>query len=126
MVNTRDIYTDGSARSHTQPGNCLRIYYQKVRGLRTKQLELHEHFCSIEIWLNALFYDHNLFLDFYTVLRSDRASVNKTRGVGVLIALSCRVLSRKRRYDLESCDECAWVGSPNSDGLCSLETITFP
>ncbi|PNF33451.1 hypothetical protein B7P43_G03353 [Cryptotermes secundus] len=36
--------------------------------------------------------------------RSDRASVSKTRGGGVLTALSSRIRSCKRRYDLESCD----------------------
>jgi hypothetical protein len=43
--------------------------------------------------------------------------VNKTRAGGVLIALSSRVRSFKRRYDLESCDECVWVEIPTSDGL---------
>jgi hypothetical protein len=43
---------------------------------------------------------------------------NKTRGGGVLIALSLRFRSYKRRYDLESYDECVLVeipilGSPN-------------
>jgi hypothetical protein len=37
------------------------------------------------------------------------ASVNKTRRGEVLIALSSRVHSCKRRYDLESRDECVWV-----------------
>jgi hypothetical protein len=94
MVNTRDIKTDGSARSHTQPGNCFDIYYQNVVGLRNKQLELYENACSkdynniclTETWLNDLCYDENLCPDCYTVFRSDRASINKTRGGGVLIA----------------------------------------
>jgi hypothetical protein len=41
----------------------------------------------------------------------------QNRGGGVLIALSSRVRSYKRRYDLESCDECVWVEIPTSDGL---------
>jgi hypothetical protein len=49
--------------------------------------------------------------------RSDRASINKTRGGGVLIALSPRIGSCKRRYDLEYCDECLWVEIFISDGL---------
>jgi hypothetical protein len=53
----------------------------------------------------------------YTVFRSDRASVNKTRGGGVLIALSSRVRSHKHRYDLEYCDECVWIEIPTLDGL---------
>jgi hypothetical protein len=51
------------------------------------------------------------------VFRSDRASVNKTSGGRVLIALSSRVRSCKRRQDLESCDECAWVEIPTFEGL---------
>jgi hypothetical protein len=54
---------------------------------------------------------------FYTVFRSDRASVNKTCGGGVLIALSSGVRSYKRRYDLEFYDECVCVEIPTSDGL---------
>jgi hypothetical protein len=51
------------------------------------------------------------------VFSSDRAAVNKTRGSGVLIALSSRVRSFKSRYDLESCDECVWVEITTSNGL---------
>jgi hypothetical protein len=115
MVSTPDINTGVSARSHTHPGNCL----------RTTQLELCENACSTdyniicltETWLYDLCYNHNLFPDCYTVLRSDRASVNKTRGGGVLIALSSRVRSYKRRYDLEYCDERVRVEIPTLDGF---------
>jgi hypothetical protein len=111
-------------RSHTHPENCFDIYYQNVRGLRTKQPELFENVCSTdysiicltETWLNDLCY-HNLFPDWYTVFRSDRASVNTTRGGEVLIALSSRVRSYKRRYDLEFYDECVWVEIPTLDSL---------
>jgi hypothetical protein len=54
---------------------CVDIYYQNVRGLKTKQLELYDNVCSsdhniiclTETWLNHLYYDHNLFPDCYTV-----------------------------------------------------------
>jgi hypothetical protein len=112
-------------RGHTHPGNCFDIYYQNIRGLRTKQLELYENVCSTdyniicltETWLNDPCYYHSLFPDCYTVFRSDRASVNKTRGGGVLIALSSRVRPYKRRYDLEFYDECVWVEIPTLDRL---------
>jgi hypothetical protein len=125
MVITLDINTGGSARSHTHPGKCFHIYYQNVTGLRTKQLELFENVCSTdysiicltETWLNDLCYDHNLFPDCYSVFCSDRAFVNKTCGGGVLIALSSRVHSYKRRYDLEFYDECVWVEIPTLVGL---------
>jgi hypothetical protein len=48
MVNTSGSNTGGSARSHTQPGISLGIYYQDVRGLRTKQLELYENVSSTD------------------------------------------------------------------------------
>jgi hypothetical protein len=44
-------------------------------------------------------------------------SANKTRGGGVLIALSSRIRSFKRRYDLELYDECVWVQLPTLDSL---------
>jgi hypothetical protein len=46
------------------------------------------------------------------VFRSDRASVNETRGGGVLIALSSRVRSYKRRYGLEFYDDVYGLKSP--------------
>jgi hypothetical protein len=44
-------------------------------------------------------------------------SVNRIRGGGVLIALSPKVRSHKRRFNLEFCDECVWVEIPTYDGL---------
>jgi exonuclease III len=101
--------------------NYFDIYYQNVRGLRTKQLERYKNVCSTdcniicltETRLNDLCYNHNLFPDCYTVFRS----VNKTRGGGVPIVLSSRVRSYKRRHDLEYCDECVWIEIPTLDGL---------
>jgi hypothetical protein len=73
--------------------------------------------CLTETWLNDLCYDHNLYPDCYTLFLYDRESVNKTRGGGVLNALSSRFRSYKRRYDLEYCDECVWVEIPTLGGL---------
>jgi hypothetical protein len=96
-----------------------------VRSRRTKQLVLYENVCSIdynvicltETWLNDQCYGHNLFPDSYTVFRPDRNSVKKTRGGGVLIALSFGGRSFKRKNDLELCEECAWVEFPTLDGF---------
>jgi hypothetical protein len=123
MANMRD--TGGPARSHAQLRNCFDIYYQNVRGLRTKKFEIYENVCSTdyniiclaETWLNDLCYDHNLFPDHYTVFRCDRVSTNKTRGGGVLIALSANVRSCKRRYDLEFYEECVWAEIPTFNGF---------
>jgi hypothetical protein len=107
MVSTPDINTDGSAKTHAYLGNCFDIYYQNARGLRTKKFELHENvsstsyniICLTETWQNDLSYDNNLFHDCYTVFLSENASVNKTRGGEVLIALSSIFRSYKGRYD---------------------------
>jgi exonuclease III len=55
--------------------NSLGIYYQNVKGLRTKQLEVYDNvyaanfdiICLSETWLNDQCYDHNLFPSNYTV-----------------------------------------------------------
>jgi hypothetical protein len=60
--------------SNTQPVNSLGIYYQNVRCLKTKQLELYDNvwstnhniICLTETWLNDMPYDHNLFPDGYS------------------------------------------------------------
>lgn len=123
MANTSFMNTRVSAGSHAQPVTRFDIYYQNVRGLRTKQFELYSNVCSTdynilcltETWLNDMCLDHNLFPDSYTVLRSDRMSANKTRGGGVLTALSSKIRSFKRRCDLESYNECVWVEIPTLD-----------
>jgi hypothetical protein len=125
MAHIYDINTGGFSMSNTQPVNSLDIYYQNVRGLRTKQLELYDNVWSTDhniirltdTWLNDMCYDHNLFPDGHTVFHSDRVCTNKSRGGGVLIALSPRVRSCKRRCDLESLEECVWVEIPTNDGL---------
>jgi hypothetical protein len=114
-----------SAGSHVQPAISFDIYYQNVRGLRTKQLELYSNVCSndysilclTEMWLNDLCYDHNLLPDGYTVFRSNRVSTTKTRGGGVLTALSSKIRTCKRRHDLEFYDECVWVDILTLDNL---------
>jgi hypothetical protein len=78
-----DVKTGGFSMSSTQSVNSLDIYYQNVRGLRTKQIELydnvwsmdHKIICLTEAWLNDMCYDHNLFPDGYTAFRSDRVKV---------------------------------------------------
>jgi hypothetical protein len=111
--------------SNPNLGNSLGIYYQKVRGLRTKQLEFYDNVCGAnfdiiyqsETWLNDQCYDHNLFPCRYTVYRSDRACVNKARGGGVI---ATGLGSCSRRYDLELCSECVWVEIPAANGISML------
>jgi hypothetical protein len=42
MAHFSDASMSGSAMSHAEFDNCLGIYYQNVRGLRTKQLEFYD------------------------------------------------------------------------------------
>jgi hypothetical protein len=125
MATTSNKITGVSAGSHAQYVVHFDLYYQNVRGLRTKQFELYSNICSTyynilcltETWLNDSCFDHNLFPDSYTVFCSDRVSGNKTRGGGMLTALSSRIHSFKRRYDLESCDECVWIEISTLDSI---------
>lgn len=76
----------------------MRLYYQNVRGLRTK---VHKLFAAVsvanlevilltETWLPAGIHDSELFGELYSVVRSDRdyAAVGGSFGGGVLAAFS--------------------------------------
>jgi hypothetical protein len=92
--------------SHEIFGNCLGIYYQSVRDLRTKQPEYYENVCTsdfdiiylTETRLNDLCHEHNFFPNRYTVYRSYRLHNNKTRSGGVLTAIPTSLGSCKGRY----------------------------
>jgi hypothetical protein len=107
----------GLAMSPPKSARCLEIYYQNVRGLRTKQVEFYVNVCSTdfdiicltETWLNDSCYDRNLFPSRYTIYWSDRVSSSKDRGGGVLTAIPNSLGSSRSRYDLEHCSECVWV-----------------
>ncbi|PNF31813.1 hypothetical protein B7P43_G09329, partial [Cryptotermes secundus] len=109
--------------SRSKSASCLGIYYQNVRGLRTKYVEFYDNVCSTdfdiicltETWLNDSCYDCNIFPSRYTVYRSDRVSTSKARGGGVLTAIPSSLGSCRRRYDLELCSECVWVEIPTVD-----------
>ena len=79
----------------------LLVYYQNVRGLRTK---IDDFFIAVaecnfdiivltETWLDEKIYSAQLFGNLFTVFRCDRNSLNsrKSRGGGVLIAVSARL-----------------------------------
>jgi hypothetical protein len=74
-------------------------------------------YCSTETWLNDTILSHNLFPDSYCVFRADRdyLTSNTKRGGGVLVAVSKSFRGVKRRYDLETIDECVWVEIPVPD-----------
>lgn len=54
-----------------------------------------------------------------------RASSTKSRGTGVLIAVSSRVRTFKRKYELRSYDECVWLEISNQVAVVYLLVITI-
>lgn len=86
--------------------NSICIYYQNVRGLRTKTANLYTssincHFDIIvltETWLNSSIYDSELFRSSdFMVHRCDRSSANSpfSNGGGVLIAVRANLHSER-------------------------------
>jgi hypothetical protein len=81
------LTTSGSKRL-----DSIDIFYQNVRGLRTKCTNFHDNvcindfkiICITETWLNDSFCNRNLFPDDNLVFRADRGytDLNLTRGGG--------------------------------------------
>lgn len=79
------------------------VYYQNVRGMRTKLNILSESIASIsydvlvltETWLTPNFYNNELYMDNFTVYRKDRLADTSpfSRGGGVLVAVSNNIQS---------------------------------
>lgn len=94
------------------------IYYQNVRGLRTKTLEFKRNIqlCGYDVvvltetWLHDGIKTEELFSDMFTVWRRDRdySSTGQSRGGGVLIAVK-RELSAHARPEWHSTAEDIWV-----------------
>lgn len=94
--------SNGSRRADA-PEESLRIYYQNVRSLRSKADDIltatceadHDVIVLTETWLNDQFHSAQFFGNHYTVYRKDRCAVStgKSRGGGVLIAVSNRLIS---------------------------------
>lgn len=99
--------------------SSLNIYYQNVRGLRTKT---HETYCSTllcnldliffcETWLNDSIQSCELFNNKYKVYRRDRKSSKfrtKSDGGGVLVAVDKKIVTR-RMIEWESEYEDLWL-----------------
>lgn len=105
----------------------LRVYFQNVRGLRTKINDFclnvlssnYDIICLNETFLNSTIYDGELFSDEYVVYRKDRdlsLFPNKTDGGGCLIAVN-KKFNSFRITEWEVFVEELWVGltSANSE-----------
>lgn len=97
----------------------IQIYYQNVRGLRTKTSDFFSRVACdnydivviTETWCDGSVFDSELFDDRYVVYRRDGESSNihgKSDGGGVAVAVSkCYISSRLR--ELESNCEDIWL-----------------
>lgn len=94
----------------------LNIYYQNVRGLRTKTIDLFNNvICNdfdiiifTETWLNSSVFDSELFDSRYVVYRRDRESSgfhSKKDGGGVLVAVSARFQSVRLKSLESKCED---------------------
>ncbi|XP_053686381.1 uncharacterized protein LOC128735925 [Sabethes cyaneus] len=95
------------------------IFYQNIRGLRTKVDDFFVSVCDTEFdviiltetWLNDQICSPQLFGTSYNVYRNDRdaESTGKKRGGGVLIAVSNRISSSRTSSNVECEIEQLWV-----------------
>ena len=83
----------------------LSVYYQNVRGIRTKTAELLNNTSSCcfdmialtETWLNPSIFENEFMADKYSVFRADRdfLSTGRERRGGVLLAVDKKCCSRE-------------------------------
>lgn len=116
--------------------DCLNIYYQNVRGLNTVSAEVRQQISNnnydvyifTETWLNGGCFDCEFFESGYNVYRRDRETTasTKSRGGGVLIAVSDRLVSTRVDENEGDCED-VWVkvtaGSgrrPSTLNICAI------
>ena len=114
----------------------LLVYYQNVRGLRTKidsfMLNVSDSPYDIivltETWLDDRFFSAQLFGDAFTVFRNDRNQINstKSRGGGVLIAVSTRSSCSIDMYPVSEKLEQIWVKIRSPDKTIVIGVLYLP
>ncbi|XP_058811040.1 uncharacterized protein LOC131675929 [Topomyia yanbarensis] len=127
---------DYFSHSSRAASNNLRIYYQNVRGLRSKIdtffLAVSEAEYDIivltETWLNEQIYSAQLFGHQYAVFRTDRSHLNsrKTRGGGVLVAVSLKLNSYIDPATISNTLEQLWVIVDLPQNTLSIGVIYLP
>lgn len=109
----------------------LNIYYQNVRGLRTKTLPFRlgimdsgfDVVAITETWLNGSIYNSELFPAGYDVYRRDRSGVGVLGG-GVLLAVSDKIKSC-RLYNLETEGENLWIKLSFSEKITVILGLVY-
>lgn len=97
VKNSNNIQSSNSKSKFVSSNSFLKLYYQNVRGLRTKLQSLHTNFVLLtydifiltETWLNSDMSNAELGLLGYSIFRCDRSkdTSDKLRGGGTLIAI---------------------------------------
>lgn len=114
----------------------LRIFYQNVRGLRTKVDEFYlatsdadyDVIVLTETWLNDQIFSSQLFGDLYTVYRKDRNAeiTGKKRGGGVIVAVSNRLKSVDVTLPAHDQLEQLWVRVSTASNDVCIGVIYIP
>lgn len=113
--------------------DVLDIYYQNVRGLKTKTNRFRSELISssydviilCETWLREDVFTSELFDDRYVVYRNDRdnAAINKSDGGGCLIAVKRNLLSKRVvGYELEND---IWVSIEHVNGRKTYFNVKY-
>lgn len=112
----------------------LKVYYQNVRGLRTKtdaffrsiSMSDYDVILLCETWLHEHILDGELFDDRYIVYRNDRDSLmtKKSRGGGCLIAVKKSIHSR-RVEGFEIGHEDIWVAINHVNGSKTFFNVKY-
>lgn len=116
--------------------NELTVYYQNVRGLRTKIDDFfltavesnYDAIVLTETWLDERIHSTQLFGSLFTVFRIDRNQNNstKSRGGGVLIAVSKRLSCCIDPAPISTSLEQLWVKITTPDRAISLGVVYLP
>lgn len=115
--------------------NNLRVFYQNVRGIRTKTNEIYNALLNTdfdiivftETWLNKSVYSSEFIDNRYNVYRRDRESSNTSKldGGGVLIAVTKRINSY-RMTTWETKLEDLWVNILIGNSTISICAVYIP
>ena len=111
----------------------LHVYYQNVRGLRTKIVDFlitvssteYDVIVLTETWLDDRILSLQLFGNSFMVYRADRNPLTsvKTRGGGVLVAVNKRLISRNDPVDFCANLQKVWVAIKTASLCISIGVI---